>query len=87
MEKGTYSHVYIGAEALRNAYFGAGKLSQDIQLDGMECTGTESRLLDCPHGGLNIYNCGHQEDAGVRCTRPPGKSPHLLHMKIVAPGR
>ena len=65
----------LGAEALRNAYFGAGQLSQGIQLDDVECTGTESRLLACSRDGLNIGNCDHQEDAGVRCTRPPGRFP------------
>ena len=66
-------NMSIGAEALSQAYFGAGQLYQEILLDNVECTGTESRLLDCPHDGLTIHDCRHQEDAGVRCTRPPGK--------------
>ena len=78
--------VCTGAEALRNAYFGVGHYSQEILLDGVECTGTESRLLDCPHPGLNIHNCGHQEDAGVRCTQPPGKCPHTSDvLKCLSP--
>ena len=41
-----------------------------IVLDNLLCTGTESRLVDCPHNGLNVHNCGHSEDAGVRCLTP-----------------
>ena len=39
-----------------------------IVLDNLLCTGNESRLIDCPHNGLGSHNCGHQEDAGVRCS-------------------
>ena len=39
-----------------------------IVLDDLDCTGTESRLVDCHHRGLGIHNCGHSEDAGVRCS-------------------
>ena len=35
-------------------------------LDDVQCTSTESRLIDCP-ANFN-HNCGHSEDAGVRCT-------------------
>ena len=38
-----------------------------IALDNLFCSGTESRLVDCPHSGLNVHNCAHSEDAGVRC--------------------
>ena len=39
----------------------------EIVLDDLLCGNTESRLVDCPHGGLGVNNCGHYEDAGVRC--------------------
>ena len=35
-------------------------------LDDVGCTGTETRLIECP-ATLN-HNCAHSEDAGVRCT-------------------
>ena len=39
-----------------------------IWLDNVECRGTETRLIDCPANALGSHNCGHSEDAGVRCT-------------------
>lgn len=41
-----------------------------IVLDNLFCTGTESRLVDCPNNGLGVHNCVHSEDAGVRCLSP-----------------
>ena len=38
-----------------------------ILLDNLQCTGRESRLIDCPHHGLGNHDCSHSEDAGVRC--------------------
>ena len=38
-------------------------------MDNVGCTGGESRLLDCRSAGVGVYsyNCGHDDDAGVRC--------------------
>lgn len=38
-----------------------------VWLDDVECTGTESRLIDCPATALGRHNCEHHEDAGVLC--------------------
>ena len=38
-----------------------------IWLDNLACTGTEARLVDCGHSSFGVHNCGHAEDAGVRC--------------------
>ena len=48
-----------------DAVFGEG--SGPIFLDDMRCTGLEYRLFDCPHRGLEVSNCTHSSDAGVRC--------------------
>ena len=46
-----------------------------IVLDDLRCTGRESRLVDCLRGGpLGRHDCGHSDDAGVRCLLPIGKS-------------
>lgn len=58
---------FVGARPFFNAAFGQG--TGPIYLDDFRCTNRESRLIDCPHGGLNmIDNCrGHLDDAGLRC--------------------
>ncbi|XP_033112971.1 scavenger receptor cysteine-rich domain superfamily protein-like isoform X2 [Anneissia japonica] len=46
--------------------FGIGTLP--ILLDNLVCTGAEPSLDQCKHGGWNVNNCGHNEDAGLICT-------------------
>ena len=62
-------HVMIttstDATALSRAAFGEG--TGQIWLDNVACTGSESRLIDCDASSLGSHNCGHHEDAGVRC--------------------
>ncbi|XP_060944494.1 macrophage receptor MARCO [Limanda limanda] len=42
---------------------GSGK----IWLDELRCLGTESDIFDCPHSGIGVNNCQHNEDAGLHC--------------------
>ena len=62
--------VLIGARAYSNAQFGQG--TGPIQLDNVQCSGTEQRLLSCSHS--RSHNCTHHEDAGVYCSSTVGES-------------
>ena len=57
----------LRGRSINRAQFGEG--SGPIWLDNVACTGSESTLASCGHLGVNITgNCGHDEDAGVRCS-------------------
>ena len=49
--------------ARSSAFFGRG--SGSILMDNVRCDGTEQFLANCTH--ITSHNCGHSEDAGVRC--------------------
>ncbi len=55
----------VGATALFTGFINGNSV---IWLDDVRCAGTESRLIDCPASSIGQHNCGHIEDAGVRCT-------------------
>ncbi|XP_062287855.1 macrophage receptor MARCO [Scomber scombrus] len=38
-----------------------------ILLDELRCVGTEMSIFDCPHAGIGVNNCNHNEDIGVVC--------------------
>uniref|UniRef100_A0A8D0FXB3 SRCR domain-containing protein n=1 Tax=Strix occidentalis caurina TaxID=311401 RepID=A0A8D0FXB3_STROC len=57
-------------EAVGSARFGEG--SGQIWLDGVNCSGTEAALWDCPAAPWGQHNCGHKEDAGVISCSPFG---------------
>ena len=61
-----YCVFYIaGAISYGSAHFGAGY--GNILMDDIHCNGIERRLFDCPHS--SVHNCGHNEDASVRCVQ------------------
>ena len=54
------------------------------------CTGTETRLVDCPALPIGTHNCGHTEDAGVTCqpnTCPQGDIRLILQDGSTTSGR
>ena len=58
-----FAHV---SAVYSSAHFGHGRGS--ILLDEVACTGSETRISECSHNGWGLHDCGHTEDAGVRCT-------------------
>ncbi|XP_075345475.1 scavenger receptor cysteine-rich type 1 protein M130-like [Mycteria americana] len=54
------------AQAVGSVHFGKG--SGRIWLQGVNCSGAEVALWDCPAGSWAQDNCGHKEDAGVVCS-------------------
>lgn len=59
------SFLIIGSTAYVSSHYGPG--TGAIFLDDVQCNGTETALLDCTNNGIGSHNCGHLEDAGVRC--------------------
>uniref|UniRef100_A0A669CIG2 Soluble scavenger receptor cysteine-rich domain-containing protein SSC5D n=1 Tax=Oreochromis niloticus TaxID=8128 RepID=A0A669CIG2_ORENI len=56
-------------DATQSAHFGEG--TGEIWLDDVTCSGSESSLTECQHGGFRTHDCTHQKDAGVICSGVP----------------
>ena len=46
-------------------------------MDEVNCTGNEHDVRNCAHGGWKQSDCGHNEDAGVRCHHPHAQKPDV----------
>lgn len=42
---------------------------QKVLIQGVDCSGMEDTLSQCNHD-FDVYNCPHEEDAGVQCENP-----------------
>ena len=51
--------------AFQSAFYGQG-IGQ-IWLNNVHCVGTESSIADCSHSGWGSHNCGHGQDASLKC--------------------
>lgn len=68
-QQGWTQNVY-SVLATRGGQFPPG--SGRINLDNVNCVGTESTLLSCAHNPIGQNNCHHTEDAGVICNMGSG---------------
>ncbi|KAF7652733.1 hypothetical protein LDENG_00092850, partial [Lucifuga dentata] len=73
------------AKAWTWAHFGQG--SGPIFLDGVQCTGNELSLDECPHNNWEQHNCDHMEDAGVSCNPFTDGAVRLLGADVPWEGR
>ena len=55
----------LGPEVIMDSSFPEG--TGNVWLDNVGCTGTEEELVDCPFNTVGSNNCGHSEDASMRC--------------------
>lgn len=55
-----------GATALYGQPFGRG--TGPVHMNGVECQGNESSILQCNHRGWETHDCDHSKDVSVNCT-------------------
>ena len=61
---------YLGIPGLSEAVVSSslfGQGSGNIWMDNVNCDGDESSPQVCSRNEWGVHNCGHGEDAGVKC--------------------
>ena len=59
-------YASVGTESTSGIPVGAS--SQLTILDMLDCTGSETRLSNCPHNGFGNEDCDHREDVKLACS-------------------
>jgi len=65
--------------ATHKAFFGQG--TGKIWMDEVKCKGKEKSILKCKRTRWGKSDCGHKEDAGVKCHYPYGKPEAQIRLK------
>ena len=74
--------IVTGSTAIRRAEF-EDVANGMVFIQGLECDGEESSLLDCPMDvELGFSLCDHSRDAGIRCH---GLCSYMRYLCIVVP--
>ena len=53
-----------------------------IWLDDLDCSGSESTLLQCSHRRLGSHNCDHSEDVSVRCSGNRSEITYFIDLEV-----
>ena len=53
--------------ATRTDRFGPGDPDSPIWLDDVQCSGSETNILQCERNDFGSHNCRHSEDVGLIC--------------------
>ena len=77
-------HTHLGALSTVEAYFDVS--DGPIFLDEVDCTGTETNILQCPSDEPGLHNCIHSEDSGVIC-QGGSQGAEIERIAPVLPGR
>ncbi|XP_062579143.1 deleted in malignant brain tumors 1 protein-like, partial [Saccostrea cucullata] len=76
---------YSGGLPAHSSAFGGG--DKDVWLDGLNCNGKESSLLECSHSVVGSSSCGYSNRAGVVCYHARNDSVRIVNGSSQYEGR